>query len=355
MQWDIIAASVAGTKHIKKGKPCEDAHGFWQNENVAVFAVADGAGSAKHAAIGSTLVIDALINTVKHKALCSYLPDNPKDLKVFGAYLANIIRYELEKRALGFSFPNNSMPEVNHKNNTKPHEFGRSSRKSRTKKTTKTKPHGLSLLFLNFIGLFFNDEETINSDDSATQLDHPSVDIIAKAKENTKIEIVEKVHQEKINRNILKEYSSTVLAVIVTNRWLLAFQIGDGVIVIQQADRLVSLTTPSKGEYYNVTDFVTSSSYMEKFQVLVIPNNFIDRVFLMTDGLESLAVNLSNNNPHAGFFSNIINYFKELTEKDSAQTTKEKNALLAEILDGKSVNKKTDDDKTFIMATRQKD
>ena len=64
MNWVILGESVAGTSHITRNLPCEDAHSFCHfgrdKENLAV-VVADGAGSALHGQIGAALVCRELV------------------------------------------------------------------------------------------------------------------------------------------------------------------------------------------------------------------------------------------------------------------------------------------------------
>lgn len=55
--WKIIAASVAGTSHVEKSLPCQDAFVSETFDaadgEVLIIVAADGAGSAKHAKIGA--------------------------------------------------------------------------------------------------------------------------------------------------------------------------------------------------------------------------------------------------------------------------------------------------------------
>ena len=55
--WNVAAASVQGTSHIKRSQPCQDAH-HWivLDGTVLVAAVADGAGSVSLSSLGTAVV-----------------------------------------------------------------------------------------------------------------------------------------------------------------------------------------------------------------------------------------------------------------------------------------------------------
>lgn len=53
--WRVIAASVAGSAHLRRRLPCQDACYWRRAGEILVAAVADGAGSASHSALGAFL------------------------------------------------------------------------------------------------------------------------------------------------------------------------------------------------------------------------------------------------------------------------------------------------------------
>ena len=61
--WRVISASVAGSAHTRVGTPCQDSLGFSTDirDGVLVVAVADGAGSARHAEVGSAIAAAAAV------------------------------------------------------------------------------------------------------------------------------------------------------------------------------------------------------------------------------------------------------------------------------------------------------
>ncbi|MBD2437019.1 protein phosphatase 2C domain-containing protein [Nostoc sp. FACHB-110] len=62
MGWKAIARSETGTSHISQGIPCQD-YGRCRifKDDVIVGAVADGAGSAKYADVGSKLAVETTV------------------------------------------------------------------------------------------------------------------------------------------------------------------------------------------------------------------------------------------------------------------------------------------------------
>ena len=66
--WKIIAASLPGTAHVRRGAACQDAFAFRVFEKnageILTIAVADGAGSAKFAEIGARTVCDFFVSGV---------------------------------------------------------------------------------------------------------------------------------------------------------------------------------------------------------------------------------------------------------------------------------------------------
>ncbi|MBA3752890.1 MAG: protein phosphatase 2C domain-containing protein [Nitrospira sp.] len=69
-RWRVIGGTVQGSGHEKKGIPCQDAHA-WNivDDDCLVLAVADGAGSAPLADVGSKLAVNHavrfLVNSLK--------------------------------------------------------------------------------------------------------------------------------------------------------------------------------------------------------------------------------------------------------------------------------------------------
>jgi serine/threonine protein phosphatase PrpC len=65
-QWSIVGAAVIGTSHANRGIPCQDSFRIWcGSHGIAVIAVADGAGSARHSNLGSAEAAELAIGALR--------------------------------------------------------------------------------------------------------------------------------------------------------------------------------------------------------------------------------------------------------------------------------------------------
>lgn len=73
-RWRAVACSVAGTSHAATGRPCEDVSVVAEVGSSTLLAVADGAGSAKHARKGATVAVGASVDVALHRLACGAVP-----------------------------------------------------------------------------------------------------------------------------------------------------------------------------------------------------------------------------------------------------------------------------------------
>lgn len=66
--WKIASAGVAGISHAATGLPCQDAHACLVSGGRLVAVVSDGAGSARHSDVGSTLAVRLLVEAIDAEA-----------------------------------------------------------------------------------------------------------------------------------------------------------------------------------------------------------------------------------------------------------------------------------------------
>ena len=247
-RWRLFGASVSGTSHLKTGIPCQDAHRYVVLDNgVVIAAVADGAGSAKHADRGSVLAVEHAVTRLSNALQTSN-----------GIHEADAL-------------------ELMH---------------------TMTREVRASL------------ETTVDGEDV-----------------------------------VLADFATTLLVCFATKSLIAACQIGDGAIVsITDAGEAQTLTQPNHGEYINETTFLTSDTFADAASYAVQESGATNSIFMFTDGIQSLALNLSDYKPHTPFFKNIEQY---------ARSAGANSAAVASFLASDRVCERTDDDKTLVIAVRQ--
>lgn len=147
-----------------------------------------------------------------------------------------------------------------------------------------------------------------------------------------------------------REFASTIVFVLSTGQDTLVAHVGDGATVFKPADadewRVGSW--PSHGEYASTTFFLTDEP-----EPLIKFSRFTDSISalaLFSDGMENLALELSERLPHQRFFESII---RPLQSSQSSGRDVNLSGGLARFLDSEKVNERTDDDKTLILAVRR--
>ena len=120
-------------------------------------------------------------------------------------------------------------------------------------------------------------------------------------------------------------------------------QIGDGFIVArlrEGEDQL--LFTPDKGEFINETTFVTSANAINEMRVRVLPGQQ-KFICASTDGLERVAIRMSDWTPFPPFFQPLEEYMVETSHPE------QEDEYIKNFLDSERLNAKTDDDKTLLL------
>src|SRR2546427_825360 len=140
------------------------------------------------------------------------------------------------------------------------------------------------------------------------------------------------------------EFATTLLICFVTSVYTAAYQVGDGAIVeLTSSGDILPLTMPDRGEHINETTFITSSDYAARASHIVKQSTSTDSVALLTDGIQSIALTLSDNEPFAPFFNQLFRYAKS-SEANSHE--------LAAFLASDRVCERTDDDTTLVIAAK---
>ena len=141
----------------------------------------------------------------------------------------------------------------------------------------------------------------------------------------------------------IAELSCTLLAFIATPTWVAAMQIGDGFIVLRcQHEQPQLLFSPDKGEYINETTFVTSATALAGMKVDVRSHQ-PEFICAATDGLERVAIRMSDWTPFTPFFQPLEQYLREASDLE------QEDEYLIHFLDSDRLNARTDDDKTLLL------
>ncbi len=318
MTWKCVSASVAGTKHQKRGQECQDYAKYKRLDgNVIIGAVSDGAGSAKYAKEAAELAVETAIQLIDET-------------------LAN---------------EDQKLPQL--ENGNSPITFPKKQ---------------------NFISDFFNilcdwlvDKDKLNEplrpaifslmtkvfsknqNPETSQNLPPSIDA-NQIFHQVHQRIVQKFNQEAITKNCsLGEFSCTLIAFVATPNYLASMQIGDGFIVVRPNDSqdYQLLFPPEKVGAMNETVFVISVeniSIEEHIRVDIKPHKFI---CVSTDALELAAIDFQTWEPYKPFFQPLEEYMANTPEADIKPD-------IEDFLNSTEVSHKTADDKTLLVCWNEK-
>lgn len=249
-QWHTIGAAVAGVSHQRDQLPCQDAFVHRQLPTGAlVVGVADGAGSASHAAEGAALLVTAAVE----------------------AATATLAKYQpLSRRAW----------------------------------------------------------RMVIADAFATAREHLLAHAAAQAQP-------------------ARAYAATLVLLIVHPAGAACGLVGDcAAVVLDEADQLVSLCAPQRGEYANTTHFVIQPNGLATLEIALWEQP-IRAAALFSDGLATLAMNIAQNRPFRPFFEPLFAF--AASPAAAAETAP---ATLATFLNSDRVNARTHDDKTLVLVHR---
>lgn len=157
----------------------------------------------------------------------------------------------------------------------------------------------------------------------------------------------ERIQQAAARRNLAaRDFATTVVAVVSDGSSSLTIHIGDGAVAARNSTGAwITLSWPEQGEYASTTRFLTDESAMS---LRIERHDFaIDRLAVMSDGLERLALDFRTGQPHAAFLEPMA---QPLASRGGRGHDVLLSRSLASYLDGDRVNQRTDDDKTLVLA-----
>ena len=147
----------------------------------------------------------------------------------------------------------------------------------------------------------------------------------------------------------IREFACTLLVAIICPHRAVFWQIGDGAMCFRERedDRYKYAFWPEKGDYANVTYFVTDPNARENLDFDVADAE-IAELGMFSDGLERLALDFAIGEAHAGFFNGLFPHLRALPEGQCDELSLQ----ISNFLGSDRVNQRTDDDKTLILASR---
>jgi hypothetical protein len=146
-------------------------------------------------------------------------------------------------------------------------------------------------------------------------------------------------------------FACTLVGAVAQGSSCFFFQIGDGAIVVAKRDQPESydwIFWPDQGELESTTYFVTDDDALSHFRSRLVEGEPIDEIAVFTDGLQRLALQLSERVAHKAFFAPL---FAEL-RKCGPGASSSLSVDLERFLDSARINERTDDDKTLILISR---
>lgn len=148
-----------------------------------------------------------------------------------------------------------------------------------------------------------------------------------------------------------REFATTLLFAILSDKGNIFIQIGDGVIAKGNSSDISCIFLPQNGEYLNTTYFATDKDISDRFMFEYNANN-IERLILHTDGIELISFDFANRKPHLKFFNPI---FDQLEKNEKFGLDIETSEFISGFLSCERVNQKTDDDKTLVIISQVKE
>ena len=150
-----------------------------------------------------------------------------------------------------------------------------------------------------------------------------------------------------------KDYACTLLGAVIGAEAAVYVQIGDGAIVVAPGlgkDGPEAVFWPQHGEFANSTFFVTMADAAEIIQVERRDQlgNGIRDLAMFSDGLERLILDMTARTVHAPALRPIFGWLAGAEPGPPGESS----AVVTAFLNSPNVNRRTDDDKTLIVATR---
>jgi hypothetical protein len=146
---------------------------------------------------------------------------------------------------------------------------------------------------------------------------------------------------------VMGEFASTLALAISDGTSTITAHVGDGAIVGRRtgSDSFTDLSWPESGQYASTTFFLTDE--VPRLRIGSTSGIAIDRLAILTDGLERLSLNFADRVVHPPFFRSM---FAPFASSASCGRDRKLSEQLATFLSSDQINARTDDDKTLVLA-----
>jgi hypothetical protein len=145
-----------------------------------------------------------------------------------------------------------------------------------------------------------------------------------------------------------REFSCTLIAVFANSLGTMVLHIGDGAAVARMDEDWSAMSWPAHGEYAAQTFFITDDP-VPRLRIAA-PLGPVVAVAVFSDGIERLVLDFSTLRASAGFFDAMT---RPLLASPLLGRNRKLSASLQEYLDSETINRRTDDDKSLILAVRR--
>lgn len=155
------------------------------------------------------------------------------------------------------------------------------------------------------------------------------------------------------DREPVRDYATTLVGVLLSDRWSAFVQVGDGAIVIPVAPgRWELVFEPQRGLYANETSFLTDEDARRQAHSCLWQKG-LSEVCLFSGGLDRLLIRRSGHDGHDRVVNAFFNeMFPAVRRSCAAGEDMTLARALADYLAGDVINKRTDDDRSLILASR---
>lgn len=142
----------------------------------------------------------------------------------------------------------------------------------------------------------------------------------------------------------IESFDTTLIVVASTYRQIATAHVGDGAVVgWVDDDKILTISAPERHEFLNVVTPITVADLPGAIRYSFY-RGAVAGVCVMTDGLQSLSMNLESGVAFDGFFRPL---FTGLQRAEGSPNVEELQAFLA----SDEINSRTTDDKTLLWAT----